>query len=307
MKADLKMKKILFVSLLVGTLFSCDKQDYPEDWKPGSGELTIQMDKTSIKQSEFFTLQFGGYADSIMVYDGTLGHEYRYKDRTAMEGVKPKVSFTSYMQWGAQTNSLSVLVSTDFAGDKYDATEIQAATWTNITNRFTLSTGADNTVSGEVNLADLVKPGKQMYFAFKYEGKTGSTQRQWTIKNFVIKNELPTGVVQDVVNTASAGWKQYSVANSAKVWTYNTTQVGIEGGNATSEDNLDWVITKALDFTKVAPDQPSHMLKTRFENMLQMYRVGYKSPGQYKMTVIGKENVGKETGKLEKDVTVQAN
>lgn len=295
------------MGLMAALCMSCDNKDYPEDWKPGSGELTIQMDKTSIKQAEFFTLQFSGYADSIMVYDGTLGHEYRYKDRTAMEGVKPKVSFTSYMQWGAQTNSLSVLVSTDFAGVKYDAAEIEAATWTNITSRFALSTGADNTASGEVNLADLVKPGKQMYFAFKYEGKMGSTQRQWTIKNFVIKNELPTGVVQDVANTGSAGWKQYSFANSAKVWTFNTTQVGIEGGNATSEDNLDWVITKALDFTKVAPDQPSHMVKSRFENMVKMYRVGYKSPGQYKLTVVGKGTDGKETGKLEKDVTVQAN
>lgn len=301
------MKKILFLSLFVGMLIGCNKEEYPQDWKPGTGDLTIQIDKTSIKQSEFFTLKFGGYADSIMVYDGTVGHEYRYKDRTAMEGVKPKVSFTSYMQWGTQANSLKILVSTNFSGNSYDAAEIDRAVWIDITSRFKLSTGTDNTASGEVDLSDLVEPGKLMYIAFKYVGETGTTQRQWTIKNFIIKNELPIGVVQDVVNTGSAGWKQYSYANSDKVWTFTTSQLGIEGGNATSAANLDWIITKGLDFTKVEPDNPSHIVKTRFQNMINSYRLGYKTPGQYKMTVVGKDVNGKELTKTESNVTIQEN
>ncbi|WP_164111752.1 MULTISPECIES: DUF5017 domain-containing protein [Sphingobacterium] len=139
------MKKMLFVGLLIGVLAGCSKQEYSEDWKPGTGDLTIQVDKSAIKQSEFFTLQFGGYADSILVYDGTVGHEYRFKDRTM------------------------------------------------------------------------------------------------------------------------------------------------------------------LDDKKVAPDKPSHIVKTRFQNMMTSYRLGYKTPGQYKMTVLGKDVDGKEMAKTERDVTIQVN
>jgi hypothetical protein len=250
------MKNTLYFIAALFVLSACEKDDTPADWQEGSGDLTIQLDKTSIKQREFFTLAFEGYADNILVYDGTLGHEYRYKERTAMEGVRPKVSFSSYRRWGAQENSLAIKVSNDFAGNNFDADEINNATWIDITDRFVLSTGEDNTPSGTADLSDLVIPGKDMYFAFRYVGQAGTTQREWVIKDFSIKNELPIGTVQDVASTGSAGWRQYSFLNSQQIWTYNDSQMRIEGGNASSAENHDWLISKALDFTKVEPDQP---------------------------------------------------
>jgi len=301
--------KRLYLHLAAALLLlsACEKDNAPADWQEGSGELTVAVDKTAIKQREFITFSFGGYADNVLIYDGTLGHEYRYWERTAMEGVEPSVSFTSYRQWGAQENSLSIKVSTDFAGDKYDADEINAATWIDITDRFVLSTGANNTPSGTVDLSDLVVPGKDMYFAFQYRGQTGTTQRQWTIREFSIKNALPIGVTQEVATTGTAGWKQYSFLNSDKVWTFNNSQMGIEGGNASSAENHDWLISKALDFTKIEPDQPSHTVKTRFQNMAATYRVGYAEPGSYTLTVVGKTADGRETKNEEHAITVSAN
>jgi len=304
------MKKTRYFTSLAAVLLvlsACKKENAPVDWQEGAGELTVQLDKNTLKQREFLTFAFGGYADNLLIYDGTAGHEYRYRERTAMEGVKPRVSFTSHRQWGSQENSLAIKVSTDFTGDKYDADEINSATWTDITDRFVLSTGANNTPSGTVDLSDLVVPGKDMYFAFQYRGQAGTTQRQWTIRQFVIENELPIGTVQEVATTGTAGWKQYSFLNDQKIWTFNNNQMGIEGGNASSAENHDWLISKALDFTKVEPDQPSHTVKTRFQNMATSYRLGYAEPGSYVLTLIGKAADGRETKKEEYEITVNPN
>jgi len=286
----MKNKRYLAAALLI--LSACEKDNAPADWREGSGELTIALDRTAIKQREFLTFTFGGYADNILIYDGTIGHEYRYRERTA---------------WGAQENSLSIKVSTDFAGDKYDADEINAATWTDITDRFVLSTGANNTPSGTVDLSDLVAPGRDMYFAFRYVGQAGTTQRQWTIRNFTIENELPIGITQEVATTGTAGWKEYSFLNDSKKWTFNNDRMGIEGGNASSAENHDWLISKALDFTKIEPDQPSHTVKTRFQNMVRAHRVGYAEPGAYNLTVVGRAADGQETKKEEYEVTIEPN
>lgn len=283
---------------------ACAKSTIDQDWKELKGELKAQIDKKEIKQREYFTLNFDGWSDKIVVYDGTIGHEYRHRNRTNMEGVRPSVSFTSFRRWGAQENSLAIKISTDFIGDQYDADEIERATWTDITDRFILSTGEDNTPSGTVDFSDLIEPGKDHYFAFQYKGQEGTTQREWVIKNFLIENELPIGIVQEVATTGTAGWRQYSFLNSQQIWTFNNTQMRIEGGNATSAENHDWLISKPLDFTKVSPDQPSHIIKTRFQNMIYNYKIGYAEPGQYAMVIVGENKEDEENKIFEYEVVV---
>lgn len=296
---------IVFTALVI---ISCKKTDYPADWKEEKNDINISLDKNVIKQNEYLTFNFGGYADSIIIYNGTVGSEYKYKDRTVLEGVKPSMSFSSYSQWGAQQNTLKVLVSYDFKGKNYDGAEINAASWTaDITSRFVLSTGTDNTLSGNVNLADLVKNGQNIYFAFKFTGTTGTTQKTWTIKNFVIKNELPNGAVQDVATIGTAGWKQFSFKGSAQVWTFNATQLQIAGGNETNPDNEDWLISKGFNFSQVSPDQPSHMVKTRFQNMVKSYRLGYAKAGSYQLTVVAKDKNGVEIKHETFNITVNEN
>jgi len=87
----------------------------------------------------------------------------------------------------------------------------------------------------------------------------------------------------------------------------NNNQMGIEGGNASSAENHDWLISKALDFTKIEPDQPSHTVKTRFQNMMATYRLGYAKPGTYTMTLIAKDADGQETKNEEYEVTIDPN
>jgi len=296
---------IFFAALVI---LGCKKTDYPTDWKEGKNDINVSLDKKVIKQNEYLTFSFEGYADSILIYNGAAGSEYRYKDRTVLEGVKPTVSFSSYSQWGAQQNTLKVLVSYDFKGKDYDGAEINAASWaTDITNRFTLSTGTDNTSSGNVNLSDLVKGGQNMYFAFKFTGSTGTVQKTWTIKNFVVKNELPNGIIQDVATIGTVGWKQFSFKGSAQIWTFNATQLQIAGGNDASPDNEDWLISKAFNFSQVNPDQPSHLVKSRFQNMVKSYRLGYAKAGNYQLTLVAKDKNGVEFKQETFNITVNEN
>lgn len=294
---------IVYIMSLFIVIGACKENDYPEDWQESVGTLDIHLDKNEIKQNEYLTLTFDGYVDSLLLFDGTLGHEYKHVNRTVMDGVSPKLSFSTYAQYGTQANTLSVLVSKDFNPNELSATGIQSATWTNITNRFTLSTGADNTGSGTADLSDIVADQKGIYFAFKFVGQTGSTQKTWTIKNFNLVNDLPTGVQQSVANTGNAGWSQYSFLG-AGIWTFNASQLQIIGGDATKPSNEDWLISKYFYFNSVSPDTQSHLLKTRFQKMLNTYRLGYAKPGVYELVVLGKDKEGKEILKKTFNVTV---
>ncbi len=62
---------------------------------------------------------------------------------------------------------MTVLVSNDFNG-VYDTTSVKAATWTDVTSRVTLSTGADQTQSGTVDLSEFANNNKAATLAFRY-------------------------------------------------------------------------------------------------------------------------------------------
>jgi len=290
-------------------LNACKKSESNSGWQPSSGELKIALHSASkeIRQQEYLEFHFEGYSDSILIYDGTVGHEYKYRNRTILEGVKPFLSFSSYRQWGAQEKTLSLLVSKDFEGKNYDATEINKATWVDITDRVSLSTGTDNTSSGRVDLSDLVSNGGNLYFAFHFVGSAESTQRTWTIKNFDLKNELSNGSIQRITTTGAAEWKQYSFKNSKQVWSFNNTQLQMVGGNETATENDDWVISKAFNFNSVIRDSWSHLIKSRFQNMVPSYRIGYAKAGNYSLTVVGKDAKGKELKKETYNITIYEN
>ncbi len=246
--------------------------------------LSFAVSTTSTKYQVGDTVhfQFSGNPDFISFYSGEDGNDYAFRKRTNADG-KPQLQFTSYAQYGAQTNTLQLMVSNNFSGT-YDAASIGAATWTDVTDKATLSTGADNTASGIVDLSEFLAQKKPIYFAFKYTGTTGSTQKTWTLKNFTLDLLKTNNKVLPITDIASAGWKQVSIKNAAAVWSISSSQLRIAGGNATADDNEDWVISKLLYLNNVSPD-----VAVPIKNITQKvegFDYVFSQPGNYKVVFL---------------------
>lgn len=291
------MKHIrLIIGITTLAAFASCSKDLSID--PLSFDVTTPS--TTYKVGDSVQFNFTGNPDFISFYSGEEGNNYEFRDRTTVDGV-PQLDFTSYAQFGTQLNTLQLKVSNDFSG-VYDVASVNSATWTDITDRATLSTGANNTPSGIISLSDFLAQKKPIYFAFKYLGATGSTQKTWTINNLKLELKKTDNKVLPITDLASAGWKQVSILNPAAVWTFNATQVRIAGGNATAADNEDWVITKLLYLNNVSPD-----VAIPIKNVTQIvnsYVHVFTTPGTYKVVFLAANATADEQQSTTMEITL---
>lgn len=288
------------IRLIVGiaalsAFISCKKE-----LKINSLNFGVTANATTYNVGDTVHFTFTGNPDFISFYSGVDGNNYDNRNRTTLDG-KPQLQFTSYAQFGAQQNTLQLLVSNNFSGT-YDVANIGQATWTDITSRATLSTGANNTPSGIIDLSDFLAQKKPIYFAFKYVGATGSTQKTWTINNLILNLLKPDNNTLPITDLASAGWKQVSIQNPAAVWTFNATQVRIAGGNATAADNEDWAITKLLYLNNVAPDVAVPI--KNITQKVETFDYVFSAPGTYKVVFLAANATSDEQNSTTKEINL---
>jgi uncharacterized protein DUF5017 len=271
------MKRIYFLMLLSG-LYACTKKDAE------SPNFEVTWAKTSYAVNEPILFKFTGSADIISFYSGQPGKEYEFRDRYRVDGI-PQMKFTSYRQFGPQNNTLNLLASMNFNG-VFNPENIALATWTDITSRATLSTGADNTASGIVDLSDFMKPDSVVYIAFRYIAKADPaiSQPTWTIKNIFIDNKIADGSLVAVANSANITWGAVNVANPARTWSFSATQIQMTGGPANTEDNEDWIITKPLSLDRVQRSLSVNVRTSPAATETSYLFAGYTAPGTYKAT-----------------------
>src|SRR5690606_34541843 len=113
------------------------------------------------------------------------------------------MEFITTLQYGNQPNQLSVWVSQDYNGI-YDATNVEAATWVNITNQFSLATGTAQTGSGPMDIESLLDEGYYVAFRYNFIPDAGS-QRTWTIRGFEVTRTKFSE--ESIYNTAAAGFQ----------------------------------------------------------------------------------------------------
>lgn len=238
---------------------------------------------TSYSTGDTVNFKFTGQPDMITFYSGERGHNYAYRDRTIAKG-NPQMQFTTWARYGTQENTLHLEISSDFDGD-YTPEGISKATWTDITDKATLSTGSNNTPSGIIDLSPYTEAGKTFYFAFKYTGTTGSTQKKWYIENFHINLLLEDSSLSSVVDISSAGWTNVSIKEDLNQLKITSTQVLIAGGPGSSPDHENWIVTKPLNPNKVSPDK-GLAIKEISKNLYQYSQV-YNNAGVFKAVFVG--------------------
>jgi hypothetical protein len=296
------LHKIIYSFIIPATLLSaCSKQLSKSD-----STFDVTANETTVKTGDTVRFSFAGDPDMISFYSGETGKRFNYINRGSADGT-PILRFRSLRANGSQPNSLTLFVSSDFQGIAPGDTattisRIGTATWSDITAKATLSTGAV-TSSGNIDLSDFASALKPVYVAFRYTALTGSVQNKWTIDSFSIKNILNDGTVYEIANhnassvaytsygvqTYSPGFVNYRVANIYN-WIIGASSLVITGADAvpwataTAEG---WAIIGPVDLKKVTPDVGT-VVKTVSQNMGDLrFSYRYTTPGTYEATFYG--------------------
>lgn len=257
----------------------------------------VTTEKTTYKISEPVIFKLNGNPGTLTFYSGETGKRFEFAERVTADGT-PLLQFTSLAANGAQTNTLSLVVSKNFKGIGADETataaNIAAATWTDITNRANLSAGA-STASGAIDLSDFATDGNPVYIAFKYKSLAGSIQRKWTISGLTVVNKLTDGTQYTLVNlnntaianygvslTTSPGWVGARVANTY-AWAISAgsslTITGATTDAAATADSEAWVFSGPVYLDRVTPDRGA-VIKN-ISTRITSYTYIYKTAGTY--------------------------
>lgn len=298
------MFKLRYITslILAATLVSCDKRDQLD-----VPAFDVTTNKTTFKKGDSVIFRFSGSPDVITFYSGEPGYQYQFKDRTDLPGGTTNLSFSTRVLYGTQENNLRVMASNNFNG-KYDVASIEAATWVNITDRFTLSTGSGTatveTPSGVSNISDLLAAGKPIYIAYHYVGTgplASAQQRTWRVMSFNLNNSYPDGSVVSLANLASAGWIPVNVKNPNNVWTVTSTLVYFDPKSSLVESE-DWVISKPFFVSRVEPDKGVAIKEFMARKTEHVYT--YTKAGTYKVTFVGANTNAKEVKAVVKELEI---
>lgn len=263
--------------------------------------LTVSLDAAHLVADTFVyklgdttKFMFSGNAANIAFYPGDTGHAYDNRNRNLALGTIT-LSFTSKAEFGTQTNTLQLLATNKLNG--LDSASVVNAAWTDITGKAALAGSATEVNSGTINLNDLVSnENDSLFIAFKYSGVTGTTQRTWTITNFLVSNVLPDlSYTLSSLSMDISYWTRYgNVWNPANArWTPTTTQLRVIGGGGASPSNTSWIVSKPLYVGRVAPDV-SIALKSINNPDLTGYNYKYTAAGTYKATFVTFNNTAEK-------------
>jgi hypothetical protein len=291
------MKK-LFLFILTPVFFCSCKKDFLS-----TPAFDVTVEKQSYKVGENVVFSLAGNPDYITFFSGEPGLKYEYNNRFTSKGI-PKLQFTSARANGTQPGSLQLMVSANFAGVGADSTataaNIASASWTDITSRAVLSTGAA-VASGAIDLSDFVSD-KPVYIAFKYNAQSGSIQNKWTISGLTVTNTLPDQSVYTIANLTAAaitnygvatvispGWVGYKISNNYN-WVISAgTSLVITGATtavtATAPAEA-WTFAGGVLLNKVANDIGVAIKETSSRLATPNYTYPYKAAGNYTVTFV---------------------
>lgn len=227
----LRYYMVLFAVLAMA---SCEKKLMVKD----APDITVSADSTTIHAGSKVNFVFDGSADIVSFYSGEELHDYAFRDGRIVD-VKGKgvtLGFNSGVSGGSQANQLSILVSTDFTGNYDNLSDVKAATWTDVTDSFTLGTAAKLIPAGELNISDLVVTGKPLYIALKYITRPqvdNGFARQWFVENLQLKSidAQLNGMPVTIADQVHAGFRivDQDSANAPARSQITTTRVTLYG------------------------------------------------------------------------------
>ena len=300
--------------MLIISLFlfqSCDKKEVVDL----NLEITVSNLEYKVNQDVEFLIS--GNPDQLAFYSGEDGHRYEHRNRTQAESKALNVEFYTNRRYGSdvqQPNSLRLLASQNF-DNQYTASGVSEATWVDITTAFSLSPSQSDDVkyvsSGVVDLNSLKELGlnldlnKQLYFAFKYNGSTGSTQPRWWLNQFTLTNITPDGQIIPLTTLENAAWVSVGFNSSPVSWIFNTNGLRFAGGGAAVGSNQVWAVSKGIALNSISPDKPIAL--KNMSTKIETYIYKFSKPGIYNVVFIGANTTAYGDSRSTKEFTLTIN
>ncbi|MCT1524507.1 DUF5017 domain-containing protein [Sphingobacterium hotanense] len=322
---------IMGVGLL--TLQGCKKEssDIEETETPGEFKMVGYAVEDGVdtegnpKKRVNFQLS-GTQGLNISFFSGDIAGNYEYRDGRVQKLEELNLSFESNCSYGDQGCDLdifSIMASTDFNGGDQEA-DIRAATWVNITDRFTISPFESGTSvyheSGSKNLADLTVEGQPLYLAARHithnqivDGALANVYTAFRVRNWNMTGSME-GMEPVVLSTTigEAGFRFVEIGNfRAGRNALNASLITLRGNHGTAADNLEyldtmtecWAIAAPITMADVSfePDRPLRV-KQSHQPPVKTFAFNYNGPGEYHAVFVLSKDDGGES--VTKEVTI---
>lgn len=223
---------------------------FKEDFEGGTANANLELaDWTNTTVTGTFKWQAKLFSGNLYAQqsaykhtDGVLDSYLISKEITVERGMS--LTFDAlYANLVADGGSITVLISSDLA-DATTAAGIAAATWTDLTGKFTIPTSSTN--SGDMastGAADLsAYAGKKVRIAFRYQGDA-NTKATTTVRIDNVAISTPGKNVYQLENTLYAyngtSWAPYTTANVLMLSQADFMQMGSKYDNFSSTMNAD--------------------------------------------------------------------
>lgn len=272
----------------------------------------VQVSSLKGKVGEPVNFTFSGVADAIDLFTGEEGHNYEWKDNERFVKDGLKMSFVSQYQSGTliYDDLFRIKVSTNFSGS-YTENAIKAATWTDITDKFTLpdhisaaSAWKDITASGEVDLSEYVPDSGDLYVGMFYHvlnvtddpgGRTIVYVPSIVVNGY---NDERTYAIQDVVTDKTCHLvigESYAgdTTNIPKFFTNNnygasTTYFRFFSTFKPTTDLYAYMVTNPVtpNRTSLGADTPI-VVQSATDNAATSYAYTFTEAGTYEVVVVG--------------------
>lgn len=309
------MKKIIYAILGVVFFAACNKDDNTEDIDPGADQGAPQFEVTTAKTTynvgETVTFNISGDAGLLDFWSGEFGNNYDYREGRVLPGPNEVLmEFRMRDQYrGERTAStLSVLVSTDFEGDRTVFEEVNAATWTDITDRFEFA-GDAQTNSGKIDIGEFRDGTKPLHIAFKYvfdpelgDGRGTWPQFTWMTveavtgeENILLSGELTSdfpkysagSIDKNPIQSLNRYYNPDQSSNALVIQrNSNVTVDGITYTDQTYTEEYFVSVPYEVGETELDPDQPE-ALTSLSEPTISSHTHTFSQPGVYKVIFIG--------------------
>lgn len=256
----------------------------------GTPRFEVVSATGSFKAGEPVIFKFNGDADNIAFYSGEPLKEYAFSAGRTAPATGGLLSFTSAVTGGAQAGQFAVLASADFNGKYTDVAAVKAATWADITSRFTLGTSATFAASGAKDVTDLLTKGKPLYVAFRYITKPQlqhGAARTWMVQGFSFQGITALG--SQTAADMFSGAFQLALSNPATAparSSVSTSRLTLLANEFTADNDPqteNWAISAPIvwESLNLGPDRPVG-IKGGTAARLDSYTYTYTKPGTYK-------------------------
>ncbi len=280
------MKKLIYSCVLSFLLASCAKD--PQVETP-TLEAKLTEEAIANKPVKF---SLSGKANVISFYSGEVLNDYKFISGRVVEKGELKVSFNTSVNFGTQQNQFSVLASTDFNG-KYTVADVNAATWINITARYTLANNATY-LPTSADLTDLAVDGKPIYIAFKYTTlpqTANGTGRSWFVQNFMASSKTSIGdiLLADYRGASFTLVQDASIIDPSRS-SLSTSTITLRANTSPAGREITsyfWAISKGFDISSkdLGPDL-SKPVKGYVDATPEVFSYTYTTPGTYTATFV---------------------